>query len=120
MPYAEEYWDPYQDEDGSPDVWSFGVILHYLCGGDFESMRRTTGFGTGFRMLLRKGARPDRPNNVPDFSWDLIQRCWNSDVKERPSFHEIVRNLHQNTEKYAFPGADINALKDYENRMLSH
>ena len=41
------------------------------------------------------------------------------DDKKRPSFQEIVALLHENTEKYIFPGADLAAVKEYESRIIS-
>ena len=65
------------------------------------------------------GARLARVEEIPDFYWALITRCWHQDPGMRPSFQEIVALLHENTDKYIFPGADLAAVKEYEFRIIA-
>jgi len=44
-------------------------------------------------IQLHQGIKPRRPAStfVDDPQWDLIQRCWNEKVEERPSSAEVLR-----------------------------
>lgn len=37
--------------------------------------------------------RPDRPENIPDHYWELIQLCWKEKPEELPTFEEITKLL---------------------------
>ena len=50
----------------------------------------------GIRVV--NGLRPDRPEDAPsigfsDLLWDVVQRCWDADMKLRPKVVEIVTHL---------------------------
>ena len=102
------------------DVFSFGMTLFAL----FADPLKQLGFRREVRAIqlfksIASGKRPERAEGISDFYWDLITRCWNPDGTSRPSFAEIVDILRKNTDKYAFPGADIAALSEYEARCLA-
>ena len=72
--------------------------------------------------IADKFIRWKRPSEVPDFTWDLISKCWHGDVSERPSFSDIATILDDNVEMWALEGTDmaelsryIDSLKHYSN-----
>ena len=71
-------------------------------------------------MRVGRGARLARPPGgaIPDFYWDLIVRCWDQNPSKRPTFVEILAVLQMERASYAFPGADLGALEEYERRIL--
>ena len=109
----------------SRDVHSFGMTLFALFADPLQQLlgvdsRRSEHMSSmRITLMVAKGRRPKRAEGISDFYWDLITRCWDSDEKSRPPFAEIVDILRKNTDKYAFPGADIAALKEYEALCLA-
>ena len=102
------------------DVYSYAVFLHQM----FTDSDR---FDWGDRqirsaqLLLRavtQGCRLARVPEIPDFVWDCICACWDEKPENRPSFVEIVKVLRTNTEKWAFPGTDLDALREYQTRIM--
>ena len=59
-----------------------------------------------------------RVDNIPDFYWDLICKCWSQDPKDRPSFVEIVKYLRAHASEYAFEGSDLPLVREYEMHAL--
>lgn len=119
MGRAPEVYDS-GDYSFPADVFSFGSFLFSLFSSNFflfDNGRHATGLPT-WMSLIKAGRRPARPDGVPDFIWDMISACWQHAPDQRPTFHDLVTMLHDNTEKYAFPGADIAELKRYERAML--
>ena len=116
---APEMWSG-EEYDNKVDVFSFAVLLHRFFT---ESMALDDdSHPTSVQDFMRRvgsGARLARVEEIPDFYWDLITRCWDPDPKKRPSFREIVALLHENTEKYIFPDADLSEVKEYESRIIS-
>ena len=63
------------------DVYSLGVIMCQLFSG------ATPYAGMGMPAVLfavvQKGQRPDVPADMPPNYRDLMQRCWDSDLRAR-------------------------------------
>ena len=110
-----------EEYDGSIDVYAYAVLLFRFFGAldtlDDGKGQHTSHFQLGLRIV--NGARLARPKNaIPDFYWNLIVRCWAQNPKERPTFCDIVTYLQKHRNDYAFPGANIDALREYEQRVL--
>ena len=74
------------------DVYSFGIIL-------FETITNSIPFqeqnDNSIIANVTKGKRPQFPENVPipPSLKNLIQRCWDGNAKNRPSFETIYKSL---------------------------
>jgi hypothetical protein len=76
------------------DVWSFGVLLYevwtlgmipyHLIAHDKEVAR-----------LVTEGERLSRPNNCPKQMYAIMQNCWKSAQKDRPSMTELQTALQE-------------------------
>ena len=107
--------------ESEADVFAFAVVLYRFFTElvALDDDRPETRSLAGFMMRVALGARFARVEGIPDFYWDLITHCWDEEPGNRPSFQDIVRLLHENTEEYIFPGADLDAVKEYESRIIS-
>ncbi|KAF3329168.1 dual specificity protein kinase shkD-like isoform X3 [Carex littledalei] len=80
-----------EPSDEKCDVFSFGVILWELCTlqQPWEGMNPMQVVGAvGFQHR-----RLDVPNNMDPVVTKIIQDCWETDPKLRPSFSEIMASL---------------------------
>lgn len=48
-----------------------------------------------FWQRIIKGSHPTWIKGIPEKTRDLIEKCWSSDVDERPTFEEIFEMLSQ-------------------------
>lgn len=73
------------------DVYSFGVIVYViLMKGKFPKISLND---------YQSGKKAPIPKTLSSFSQDLIQKCWESDPNDRPSFDEICELLKGNEQK---------------------
>jgi serine/threonine protein kinase len=104
------------------DVFAYGVILREILTNDcvFDDGSPMGRIRQTYMNKIKSGRRLRRVSGIPDFYWNLIERCWSGNMDERPYFGEIVKELMENREKYAFwDGINLNEVKEYENRILS-
>lgn len=67
---------------------------------------------------IGQGKRPIRDNNIPNCYWELIERCWNQNQEERPTFAEITEILKDDRyvlHDYGEP--DLDELHRYQNEF---
>ena len=106
------------------DVYSYGFMLYSFFASfltafnQFEKPAIDMSWDVEAFLKCIRNILSVRPSGVPDFYWQLITQCLETDPDRRPSFREIVSMLHEHTDQYILPGADIEAVKDYESRML--
>ena len=105
--------------DHKVDVYSFAVALYQFFT---DSMVFDDGSEPWnpfhFYRTVGEGHRFKRADNIPDFYWDLICKCWSQDPNDRPSFVEIVKHLRAHTSEYAFEGSDLSLVREYEMHAL--
>jgi hypothetical protein len=70
-----------------------------------------------YRQMAR-GARFDKPPNVPETLWQLIERLWHAAPSKRPTFKELVLDFHEH-HLYVLPEANLAEVIEYENRILN-
>ena len=105
--------------DHKVDVYSFAVVLYQLFTSTIE-LDRVWRYRRVSTLLsaVSQGARLKRVATIPDFYWDLICKCWSQDPRDRPSFVEIVKYLRAHTSEYAFEGANLSLVREYERHAL--
>lgn len=71
------------------DVFNFGTVMWEVLTGQkpFENIERDAECA---KLVAQAGKRLPIPTHLPVKLQHLIQICWNSDPKKRPSFKEIV------------------------------
>ncbi|KAK8880935.1 hypothetical protein M9Y10_003641 [Tritrichomonas musculus] len=98
------------------DVFSYGFFLYSMFTGKTEGEICTE----NKKSLLNDG-RPPKVDCIPDHYWELIQKCWNKDPAERPTFNEITEILKD--DKFALNEfgmkTDLDQLHEYQNRIES-
>jgi serine/threonine protein kinase len=123
----EIFMDGPDPPDGQPaydtpaDVYSFGLTLYAMLSPKF-AIRFKDGFipPTAQRLMMRvaQGDRYEKIDGVSDYYWGLIERCWDQVPDNRPSFEELIREF-QRSHEYVFPGADMDEVRRYEERMMA-
>ena len=103
------------------DVFAFAVCLYrfFTDSVALDNPRPVGRSPFASQKRVVNGERLARVEEIPDSYWDLITRCWDAEADKRPSAKEIVEQLHENTENYIFPGADLAAVKEYESRIIA-
>lgn len=99
------------------DVYAYGVLLLKLFVP--ESDIKINGAPVQPKYLneqIRAGNRFDYNENVPEYFWNLIRRCW-KEAADRPTFAEIVDELHRDTDKWALPNTDLTELRAYQSKL---
>ncbi|XP_076810414.1 uncharacterized protein LOC143453136 [Clavelina lepadiformis] len=103
------------------DVYSFGVVL-------WELLIREVPFKglQGFQIawaVVEKLERPLIPDTCPNRFANLMRQCWAAEVKKRPPFHNIIRqiNIFLNDESleegvHRFSHDKKNWIKDIEKK----
>jgi len=84
--------------DGLPynaaaDVYSFGVILWEMNAGKkpFDGLNRES----FYEQVVHGGERPPIKSKWPQTLSTLIEKCWDADMWNRPSFREVVDALDE-------------------------
>ncbi|KAI0234411.1 Hepatocyte growth factor receptor [Lamellibrachia satsuma] len=73
------------------DVWSFGIVLWELMTRGVKPYADID--NVDLRRFLELGRRLEKPAVTPQCIYDLMQRCWQNDPDNRPSFAETCKML---------------------------
>ncbi|XP_063706959.1 insulin-like receptor isoform X2 [Culicoides brevitarsis] len=81
----------------SSDVFSYGVVLW-----EMATLASQPYQGLSNDQVLRyviDGGVMERPENCPDKFYELMRRCWTHRPSARPTFMQIVQELHDDADK---------------------
>lgn len=100
------------------DVYSFGILMfEVLCETDLYPSITSSGEDSlthEFRKHIAiSNNRPEFKKEIKDNLKNLIQKCWSSNPRERPSFDEIYNKL--TNPDYYLDNVDAEKIKKYIN-----
>ncbi len=74
------------------DVFSFAMTCYEVVSGKlpYNSLPRQN-----INKLVREGVRPELPKDINTRLSSLIQKCWQTEAPERPTFEEICFDLQE-------------------------
>ena len=70
------------------DVYSFGVLVFYILNKGNMPKITVTQIGMGKKAEI--------PSSFTNYAKELIDKCWNFDPQNRPSFEEICNEMEKN------------------------
>jgi len=73
------------------DVWSFGVVLWEIFSRGQQPYSWLSATEVG--RFVCGGKRLPKLDTIPDPIWELINKCWESEPSNRPSFSVILKTL---------------------------
>lgn len=95
------------------DVYAFGVLLLSMFDPDFRfDAHKQPKNLSQLVSHIKNGKRFVMPKNVPEAYVDLINRCWSTDPKDRPTFKAIYEEVTKD-DKYFIDGADNDEILEY-------
>eukprot|EP00276_Gloeochaete_wittrockiana_P025023 CAMPEP_0184360246 /NCGR_PEP_ID=MMETSP1089-20130417/124110_1 /TAXON_ID=38269 ORGANISM="Gloeochaete wittrockiana, Strain SAG46.84" /NCGR_SAMPLE_ID=MMETSP1089 /ASSEMBLY_ACC=CAM_ASM_000445 /LENGTH=509 /DNA_ID=CAMNT_0026699367 /DNA_START=135 /DNA_END=1661 /DNA_ORIENTATION=- len=91
------------------DVYACGMLLWELLAEEppwlgLEHIQIAIG--------VKEGDRPDIQNNWPKGLTNIIRKCWAQDSKNRPTFKEVLSELHAFEARVVLPILDERSLMD--------
>lgn len=113
LSFAPEFIE--DEKTFSSNVYSFAIILYQLFSFNFKFVGKHHSHYNNFRNRERL----ERPENIPDSYWNLINQCWAHDPEVRPTFEEIVERLKSDEfviEEFGMK-TDLDQIHDYQNRI---
>ena len=111
---APELFEGNEEYGFSVDVYSFAILAYEIVTGkDSLEDSLEDSFYTHCKKVLN-GVRPKFDGcKVTDKMQNLIEKCWSTDEKERPTFGEIFDLLSQNIGEYSYEDLDQKEVNDY-------
>ncbi|OHS98897.1 hypothetical protein TRFO_34764 [Tritrichomonas foetus] len=100
------------------DVYAFALVLYALFDIHYVFEKNSPRSIGQLYLHIKKGMRYVIPANTPKYFEDLIRKCWSNDIKQRPSFQEILDDFDEN-ENYILPGANREDVLDYVDYIKS-
>lgn len=90
--------------DPSVDVYAFAILAYEIVTGKnpYHELGKVTPFKLANKVM--RGYRPKFDNNITKKMKNLLSRCWNENISERPSFDEIYKLL---TTDFSFFEEDV-------------
>jgi serine/threonine protein kinase len=108
--------------DGTPaysfsvDVYSFAMLVYLMFSQSDQPKLEGGRSARNVRQLIMhvgRGVRFTRPNNIPEYYWQLVRRCWDHAPTNRPTFAALLEEF-QRTHEYVLEGADLAEVMRYE------
>jgi serine/threonine protein kinase len=98
------------------DVFSFGSVLYEILTGSPVFPHNERPFPVMRKLFAREF--PKLPESHGPMMQSLIERCWNLDPRDRPSFDEILNEFCADPEQIV-PGADASKISGYVREIIS-
>lgn len=73
-------------------------------------------FLTQWVKFISEDMNLEKPSEMSDILWELVQRCWSRDPSKRPSFKEIVEMLRTG-DFFNDSKINIKSLHEYQDRV---
>jgi serine/threonine protein kinase len=105
------YTPPEKGTDFKGDVYAFSILAFAIF-----SARTPFPDAANPAELIRKGARPEIPDTIPNIYATLIQQCWAQDPDARPTFEEVVNTL--NSDDFLLAGCETDSVSAYRSRVF--
>jgi serine/threonine protein kinase len=105
--------DDDEDVDIERDVYSFGMILYELemLGKGLPDVIKRIAFNK-----ILSGTRPELPRDLKDWIRDLIDDCWDLNLKHRPSFERIFGVLRDHNFE-GFGGVEVGEVENFVEKV---
>lgn len=104
----------------SVDVYAFAFVMYKMFSNlvqfaDLKAIRSPQ----QYLRKIEQGQRPLKPASIPEPYWELIQKCWDQNPSDRPTFEQITEYLRD--DKYAINEfemtTDLDELHEYQSRI---
>ncbi|RGB28592.1 kinase-like domain-containing protein, partial [Rhizophagus diaphanus] len=73
------------------DIYSFGIIMNEILSEEIPY--NDIPHNDFLAIKICKGRRPKIPKHIPKFLADLIIRCWDAEIENRPTAKELYQIL---------------------------
>ena len=80
-----------KDYDNKTDVYSFGILLHFIFVGNTPKQNLSD------KVTGKKVKLPSPSAKISSFCIKLIEKCLSFSPSKRPSFEEILNELRENS-----------------------
>lgn len=104
----------------SVDVYAFAFVMYKMFSNlvqfaDLKAIRSPQ----QYLRKIEQGQRPLKPASIPEPYWELIQKCWDQNPSDRPTFEQITEYLRD--DKYAINEfemtTNLDELHEYQSRI---
>ncbi|ESO86647.1 hypothetical protein LOTGIDRAFT_128734, partial [Lottia gigantea] len=92
---APECYSPGYKVTLESDVWSFGVVMWEIYSEGRSPYLTPKRENVEHLKAVCSGERLQKSSDWPDFIQTLMDKCWQIDAKDRPSFVDIVKELKE-------------------------
>ena len=75
------------------DIWAYGVLLWEIFSQGATPYPGMTNVEVAEAVL--SGYRMTKPEKCPDEVYEIVQKCWKENSKERPNMEQIVAEMQE-------------------------
>lgn len=100
------------------DVFAYAIIAYEVVSGRIPYAELKVN-AYQFQHKICSGYRPLRVSSITDKMWSLLEKCWDNDPINRPTFQEIYTSLSTDF-TYFGEQVDRNEIDDYIDDLYEH